>query len=126
MSIGTGMGMGYGGKSETKGNTTTYTPSGFGYTMAGVDAIAGGINAYAALQQAKVAKENAELAKKAFAFNSAMDNKNLLNQGTAYNTALYQRGDIAAAGGGLTQEQRDAKIAGLKKSEFDTTAIPVG
>lgn len=89
--------------------------SNIGYSVADV---AAGVNAAAGLADAYVGYKNYGLAKDANAFYEASTNRNLQNQGLAYNTVVKQNNDVAATVGGLTSGQRQQLQDYSKANEY--------
>ena len=91
-----------------------------GYMQQGAQ-IAGALGG---LAQAYTGWQGLQLAKKAMQFEKDKYNRDLANQGLAYNTALEDRAKIAAVGGGLSETATKSKLAGLASKKMNTS--PVG
>lgn len=80
-------------------------------------------NALSGLAGAYTGLENLKLAKKSFDFNKQLTNRNLQNQGLAYNTALDDRTRIAQRLGGSTKAESDAAVVANTTKKMNTSAI---
>ena len=114
---------------DPSSGTTTYPGAGVsggsnwfgqdGYMQQGAQ-IAGALGG---LAQAYTGWQGLQQAKKAMQFEKDKYNRDLANQGLAYNTALEDRARIAAVGGGLDANATKAKMSGLAAKKMNTSAI---
>lgn len=137
----TNLNNGYGVIYDTTGKTNTYivrnpdgtfTTGGEGLgdvsqnysNYEGLKTGLAGVNAAANIMNAVTGWKSLGLAKDQFNFEKAAANRNLQNQGLAYNTAVDKAAGIVAAGSGtMNQQQADAYRKSAEKNYMDTRAI---
>ena len=107
-----------GGFSTGSGSGTNWLGQG-GYLQQGSQIA----SALGGLAQAYTGWQGLQHAKKAMQFEKDKYNRDLANQGLAYNTALEDRAKIAAVGGGLSEAQTSNKMKGLASKKMNTSAI---
>jgi len=106
--------------SNSGGNSTNWLGKG-GYldtASTGIQAVSAGVGAWNGF-------ENMKLAKNKFAFEKAATNRNVANQGLAYNTELDRRRNVgyAMATGAMSSADRNAYNAKTQAMHADTSAI---
>ena len=85
--------------------------------------IATGVNAATGLASALLGHKNYKLAKDTLSFNKAATNRDVANQGLAYNSALDMQTSNASALGGLSSAESQARLDANKAKYMNTSAI---
>lgn len=89
----------------------------------GMKDVATGVNAVTGLANAFLGYKNYGLAKDTLTFNKAATNRDIANQGLAYNTALENNAKIGARLGGLNADQTASKMGALESKKMNISAI---